>query len=305
MILNITYVIPHYENIEGLTRLLKSIELLNDDRIIVIDDNSSDWTKRELRELTKQESFQLIMNQINGGAGSCRNIGLKNVTTDYVIFADSDDFFIENYRTVLNSDFRKKMIDYDFVFFKVAGSFETKNNSIRKTRELFLNSLIQEYQSKNDSKNKNELLYNFVVPWSKMYKTAFLIENNISFQEVSVSNDVLFSTKVGYYCDNFFVCEEPIYNCVERNNSMTSDVSIEKILLRIDVLGNRCDFLNRRLSKEELRELDFSGTSYIALAVRNHYSMMDLMRIIKGLRKNKIKIISMRRVFNYFFKNNK
>lgn len=44
-----------------------------------------------------------------------------------------------------------------------------------------------------DNKDYDSLKYKSLVPWGKMIKKDFIEDNDLSFEEIEVSNDVMFS----------------------------------------------------------------------------------------------------------------
>lgn len=76
--MNYTYsiIIPHYQSIKLLKRLLCSIPERFDIQVLVVDDNSSQDVQQQLFSL-KHLNLTICLQPENYGAGSARNIGLK------------------------------------------------------------------------------------------------------------------------------------------------------------------------------------------------------------------------------------
>src|SRR5678816_1429776 len=66
-------------------------QTLQDWELIVVDDGSTDSTPQILEKFTDQRIR--IIKQQNGGEARARNVGLHNVTGEYVAFLDADDFY--------------------------------------------------------------------------------------------------------------------------------------------------------------------------------------------------------------------
>lgn len=58
--------------------------------IIVVNDGSTDTTEEILKKFTDKV---LIINKVNQGLGSARNVGLEKATGDLIMFIDGDDYF--------------------------------------------------------------------------------------------------------------------------------------------------------------------------------------------------------------------
>lgn len=58
------------------------------DRIVIVDDASTDWTQEILQtQLARYLAIRLPMNR---GQSHCRNIGVRSLNTDYIVFLDGD-----------------------------------------------------------------------------------------------------------------------------------------------------------------------------------------------------------------------
>lgn len=56
--------------------------------------------KRELLEIAveyKDTNVEIYHNSKKKGAGTCRNIGLERARGKWLLFADSDDLFLDNF----------------------------------------------------------------------------------------------------------------------------------------------------------------------------------------------------------------
>ena len=60
--------------------------------IICVDDGSTDGSLELLCDYAKRDARITVITKENGRLSSSRNAGLKQVTGEFVILADSDDF---------------------------------------------------------------------------------------------------------------------------------------------------------------------------------------------------------------------
>lgn len=60
--------------------------------IIVVEDGSTDNSKKVLEKYSNNDKIKLIYNKKNSGLSYSRNIGLENATGDYIGYIDSDDY---------------------------------------------------------------------------------------------------------------------------------------------------------------------------------------------------------------------
>jgi teichuronic acid biosynthesis glycosyltransferase TuaG len=64
-------------------------------QIIVVDDGSSNESKQELSKMIKELPVQLISTSGSKHPGIARNVGIEQITTSWVAFLDSDDWWIK------------------------------------------------------------------------------------------------------------------------------------------------------------------------------------------------------------------
>ena len=114
--MNFTIIIPHYNSPTLLSRLLESIGYFEDTEIIVIDDKSNLYLD-EYNECVKKYSYYVNFNANTTekkGAGVCRNIGLQMAKGEWLLFADSDDVFDQNWHKLLSLELTSK---YDIIYY--------------------------------------------------------------------------------------------------------------------------------------------------------------------------------------------
>lgn len=252
--MEISIVIPHYNSSDTLFRLLESIPKTPAIEIIVVDDKSN---KEEIIKIQKSKYYNQIIFLENTGkksAGSCRNIGIKHVTKKWILFADADDYFVENF---FNKIEKINSVDKELIFFTPTSTYSDTN--LEAMRHLEYKGLIDEYLKNKSIKNLEKLKYNFVVPWSKLIKTSLVKEKNIFFDEVIASNDIMFSIKLSYYCLNIGVSEEIIYCVTVHKGSLTLKINEEIFDSRLEVNERRNIFF-KQIKKEEYIS---GGTSFL------------------------------------------
>lgn len=216
----ISILIPHKNTPELLTKLIDSIPNRNDIQVIVIDDNSDQFPMLE------RSNVEVLLNTSGAvGAGAARNVGLRVSRGEWLLFADADDFYLPNAfdRIVRNTSSKS-----DIVFFSPT-SLNHSTKSIGR-RHLAYERLVKEYM-----KSQGEWIrYRFHSPWSKLIRRSIVAQNEIMFDEIMVSNDIIFSLKVGILAESIDVLDEKIYCISEghgRNLSSKRDAQFFDIRL--------------------------------------------------------------------------
>lgn len=90
----ITVIIPAYNAEEYIAQCLNSVlnqKMQYIDRIIVVNDGSTDRTEHILSKICKQNANLVIINQENLGVSAARNRGIMEASTEWILLLDSDD----------------------------------------------------------------------------------------------------------------------------------------------------------------------------------------------------------------------
>lgn len=94
----ISIIIPVY-NIENyLKECVESVldQTFDDYEIILVDDGSTDNSGSVCNELSLENNKIKTFHKRNGGLSSARNFGIKHSNGKYIIFLDSDDYWVNN-----------------------------------------------------------------------------------------------------------------------------------------------------------------------------------------------------------------
>lgn len=288
----LSIIIPHFNSINLLKKLINSIPVNDEIEVIVVDDNS---TKDliELESLKSNTNFKHIIFLTNDSsiqsAGTCRNIGLKIAKGKWILFADSDDFFVEGFYQIIKKYFESK---HDVVLFSPTSIYIDTNQL--SDRHVKFQSIIENYNKLKSIKNEVKLRYEYVVPWSKLIKRTFIERNNIDFDEVVAMNDIMFSTKVGYYMDSFLATSEVIY-CVTRNKgSLTMMMTKEVHDSRVDALLRYFNFINEKVPNNQRKYLNISSISALVRTYKSGLGFPEVLSTYKKFRSNNIKTLDRR-----------
>ncbi|MCL2050609.1 MAG: glycosyltransferase family 2 protein [Lachnospiraceae bacterium] len=288
-------IIPHYNSVPTLKILLASIPVSADYQIIVIDDNSkADMSL--IKELVLKRGGEFYLNETGkNSAGTCRNIGLSHAKGKWVLFADADDFFTENLPCQLEKFSNHEV---DIIFF--APDSLNLETGLKAGRHIHYENLLRSYQENPGHANGLKIRYCFNPPWSKLIRKTFLEENNILFEDVIIANDMLFSTKCGFFAKSFAVCLTPIYCITKSRLSLTASANREKLTIKHNVNLRRIIFLKQNLSESDWNELNAFGLGTVIGWFNDRLKLIDIFRLIRLCRRNKIRIMH-RRYLNVFW----
>lgn len=207
-------IIPHYNNADDLKRCLASIPLREDLEVIIVDDNS-DSKKVDFEHFPGQDrpGVRIFFSKgENGkGPGYARNEGIRRARGKWILFSDSDDFFLPSLSSLLDEF---KGAEVDVVFFKVAkrnlegeiSAYEMFNEAIDAARN----------EGKADA-----ISFGVPSPVAKLINRDFLLNNNICFQQITGGDDILFSIKIALNLRRYELSDTELYCVVDRPGSLT------------------------------------------------------------------------------------
>jgi len=210
-------IIPHKDIPDLLMRCLKSIPVSEDIQVIVVDDNSADAdTYLDKYPELSRPYLEFIRTTKGGGAGYARNVGLEYAKGKWILFADADDFFVDDLYDIICSYVDSEA---DVIYFKNKAVL-SDDISIKSNRSSYVNKNIDQYLSDGV---EWPIRTKMCVPWGKIIKKSLIVKHNIRFDEIKYSNDALFSLLVGYYAEKIVVADRVIYILTCRSNSLTAD----------------------------------------------------------------------------------
>lgn len=227
-ICNFTFIIPHKNIPDLLQRCIDSIPKREDVHIVVVDDNSDP-------SLVDFEQFpglnnpfvEVVFTKEGKGAGYARNIGLRQVQSKWVLFADADDFFTSELNVFLD---KYKDSSADVVF--ITNNTIDSDTYVPQNQDLKVIELIKECNTENSF---DALRYKAQPPWTKMVKMSLINQHHIMFDETPASNDVWYSIQVGFYAREIEISEEIVYTRTIRQGSLQYSLNQERLLSRLKV----------------------------------------------------------------------
>ena len=178
MKINISIIIPVYNTGPYLKKCIDSVlnQTLENIEIIIINDASTDNSLSIIKEYEKKDSRIKVVSlseNTMGGAGIPSNIGILQAKGEYIGFVDSDDWLELEMFEILYKDAIIHDSDYTFCDFML---FNEKTRKITPPNDKC-------HWDNLSATDKSSLLKISPVPWRKLYKRSFLMDNNLRFPE--------------------------------------------------------------------------------------------------------------------------
>nr|MCR5457865.1 glycosyltransferase [Clostridiales bacterium] len=189
----VSVIIPVYNVEKYLRECMDSVlnQTLKDIEVICVDDGSTDGSLEILRAYESKDSRVKVYTQNNKFAGVARNNGFSHATGKYCIFLDSDDRFEKN---LLQKTYKKAEKDQADI---VAFNFDRFDEFGKVEKRIGVHTeLLPKNKAVFSYKDCPEYIMSVVnpTPWTKLYRTSFIAENNLKYEEISTTNDITFAS---------------------------------------------------------------------------------------------------------------
>lgn len=261
----ISVIIPTYNAEDYLMETIDSLinQTIGFDNIetILIDDCSSDNTRNILKDLNEKYSNvkTVFLEKNHGSPSKARNEGIKNSSSDYIMFLDSDDLYTPEMCEVMYNTIVKN--DGDMVCCR----YTQENKYSSRVPYFFLDDFktnkYKDFKGKFDEENNIIYLKSYEdfpeimslgcpsMIWNKIFKRDVIINSNIEYPENDFFEDVYFTMKFYLNAKNliflngFFGYEYQLRN--EDEKSISQNFSKSMLLKQLSGFLKIMDFLEK------------------------------------------------------------
>ena len=209
----LSIIVPVYNVESYLEKCLDSLlgQTYSNISIICIDDGSTDKSPNILRNYAAADKRIRVITQANAGQSAARNVGLREVDTEFVTFLDADDY--------LEPDAYEKAMslmqdDVDYVCFGTQitwGAYENMRASDEKYYSIKFKGKIQVTTRVLDHTDASL--------WNKIFRKSILDQYEIDFPENLRYEDAYFFKLYGIRSKCAVYTQEKLHHYVRRENS--------------------------------------------------------------------------------------
>ncbi|WP_342042527.1 glycosyltransferase [Bacillus sp. OTU2372] len=231
----VSIIVPIYNVEKYLSRCLDSLlaQTLKEIEIIAINDGSSDNSLEILKMYGLKDSRIKVINKLNGGVSSARNVGIQHAIGEFIGFVDPDDWVDHDmYEVMYKNAVSQKA---DIVMCSYVREFENHSKIKNFKLPAKIRYLDEEVKLKvlrrligplNEEMANPELLDAWGTVWSKIYRTEIIKYHHLSFidlNKIGTNEDTLFNIEAVYYANCFLFLNKHFYHYWRANNtSVTS-----------------------------------------------------------------------------------
>ncbi len=254
----ITVIIPTYNRERFLSRTVTSVlnQSFSDFELVVVDDGSTDNTKKIIEGFQKKDSrIKYIWQKNSGGPARPKNEGIKKAKGKYIAFLDSDDeWFPEKLEKQLSLITETKNVGIVRCNFWEISNGKKKKINIAKKTENYFSKILEKCFIRSSS--------SVMVPSYVIKKIGFFDE---SFR-LADDWDMWIRILKRY---NFDFVEEPLFNYYVHSQNISGDInSVLSVKDNINIIKKYKKYysINKTAKSSVLR---YIGTYYL---IRNSRS---------------------------------
>ena len=226
-IIKYSIIIPIYNVESFIEKCIESVisQSFQDYEIVLVNDGSTDRSFEICKRIADSYNRIRLINKVNGGVSSARNLGIDVAVGKYIIFLDGDDYWDNNSALeAINNIADEKNPDI------IAWGFRYlyKNNK----KDIFTNPYVFPYDDLYG--NESNYLYRLIrsrcytmAVWDKAIKRELILKNKLYFKPLKRLEDMEWLVRVTMCANSFSWCNNPFHVYRLRADSITHKFSFE------------------------------------------------------------------------------
>ena len=237
----VSVIIPVYNVEKYIEKCMQSLldQTYTNFEALIVDDGSPDNSIAVAKSLVGDDTRFIFFEKENGGQSSARNLALDNARGDYIAFLDSDDYYENEYISVM----MEKIVEEDCDICVCNLNYV----DINYQHMTVFRSDLPAYLANKDYLMAYRNLTNFM--WDKLFK-AHCFENIRFDPSIKTYEDVHLVFKILYGKNITSVCNV-LYNYVQRPNSTVNSMPETYVEDRYSIYTELKSFYKDYLSQED------------------------------------------------------
>lgn len=274
--MKISFIVPVYKVEAYLDTCVRSItyQTYKDLEIILVNDGSPDNCPTLCDEWMKRDSRVIAVHKKNGGLSDARNYGMNYATGDYVIFLDSDDFWMCNDCLEKLVDLLMKNNQVDFIGFNC--SYYYNDTNTYKAWPRYSDELLKPHNINDAICLLTDTSSFTMSAWSKLIKRELLVMNKITFKVGQLSEDIPWFINLLEYSKQCIFAN--IYVNGYRQNvagSITNSIGLKNINSLINIIETELEKIDNRTFSKKSKDCLFSFLAYEYSIVLGYLIYLD------------------------------
>lgn len=228
----ISIIIPVYNAERYLQQCINSLcnQTYKNIEVIVVNDGSTDGSEDILKFYEQIDTRIKIINKENGGVSNARNLGLKNISGEFLMFLDSDDWIEENTCEIVINEILEN--NADVVLWNYTREFDgTSKDKIifDEDKIVFTDKKLDDLHRRfvglyGEELSKPENADSVVPVWGKLYRVSTIKNSEAKFVDTTIvgtSEDALFNLQVFGFVRKAVYIKKCLYHYRKEDTSFT------------------------------------------------------------------------------------
>lgn len=218
----VSIIVPVYNIEKYIKKCVESIlgQTYRNFEVLLVDDGSTDASKKYCEEFEKKDSRIRRIRKENGGLSSARNTGLDYARGDYIFFVDGDDYLEPGMLNSVMKEFEDRSVDaVIFGWYIEYGGHRKRGNYQYNEGYIAPEEGIKLLLDRKGCQS---------FAWNKVFRRQ--VWGTIKYPHGRFYEDIFTTWKLISRCDNISVLCAPLYVYVQRGDSISHKISMEKAL---------------------------------------------------------------------------
>lgn len=292
----ISVIIPIYKVEAYLHQCVDSVlnQTYQNLEVILVDDGSPDNCPEMCNKYAAKDERVKVIHKLNGGLSDARNAGLREATGEYVLFLDSDDYWIGTDSITELGKVLGKYQQVDIIYFDRITFFENNPDTKLESKPFDLEMI--------NGKSKTDVLSYFigqgrfiVSACNKLIRRSILIENGIFFEKGLLSEDVDWNFNLTLCAERLFAVNSPFYAYRKREGSITTTFGIKNAKDLLHIINKWAATIPEKVSDSQQKKLFLGYCGYL------YGILMGYVKTLKRQDRNEIekKMLTLKYLLQY------